>query len=214
VRSFLVVTCLATFALGFGRSASAGLPPCCNSTVPSTIPVVGHDGSGLPDAIGEITVVVRDLANNPVEGAMVVLDFSNCTELRLCAGAHDPGVFVDCPTRTVRRLTDVNGRALFRVTGWSVATPGTPGAPYHSGKIYADGVLLGSPNVAIYDLDGNGLSAADLSAFLADFFSGSNPARSDYDDNGTVGANDLSKWLSAYFAGGSVANCSPEGPCP
>ena len=214
MRTLLVVSCFAALTCGFVSPVRAGLPPYSNSTIPAMIPVVGRDPNGVPDPIGEVTVVVRDFANNPIEGAMVVLDFSACTELRICADAHVAGVFVDCPTRTVRRLSDAAGRAVFRVVGWSTAVPGTPGAPHNSGKIYADGVLLGSVSVAIYDLDAHGLSPSDLSAWLADFFSGNNPARDDYDGTGLVTAGDLGKWLGAFFAAGSITNCSPDGSCP
>ena len=214
VRSLLVVSCLAALTWSFAASASAGLPNPANSTIPACIPVMGHNAAGVPDPLSQVEVIYRDLANNPIAGAMIVFDFSACTELRLCASDHDPGIFVDCPTRTVRRLTDANGRATFRVMGWSVATPGTPGYPNNSSKIYADGVLLGSPGVEIYDLDRNGLGAADLADWLTDFFSGNNPARGDYDCSLSLGASDLGTWLKAYFANGSTANCSPEGPCP
>ena len=214
LRTLLVACCCVLLACSVATPARAGFPPYWNSTVPPMIPVVGHDAAGNPDPVGDITISVRDLANNPVAGAMVVLDLSACTELRLCAGSHDPNVFVDCSTKTVRRLTDANGLVHFRVMGWSVGVPGTPGAPYNSAKVYADGVLLASPSVSIYDLDGHGLGAADLSAWLTDFFSGSNAARDDYDATQTVAAADLSAWLKAFFAGGSIANCVPEGLCP
>lgn len=214
MRTLLLLACFAVLGCGVVTSASAGLPPPPNGTIPSVIPILGRSSSGVPDPRAEATVIVRDLANNPVSGAMVVLDFSACSELKLCADAHEPGVFVDCATHTVRRLTDATGSAVFRVTGWSTAPPGAPGAPYRSAKVYADGVFFGSANAAIYDLDTGGLGAADLSRWLSDFFSSNNPARDDYDDSGSVGPNDLSMWLKAYFASGSITNCTPEGPCP
>ena len=216
MRAFARLSILLVFT-AFPALARAQIivePPPNNSVVPALIPVVGHGASGLPDPTGEIEVIVRDFSNQLVPGALVVLDFGDCTELRLCADAHDPGVTVDCATRTVRRSSDASGSARFRVMGWSVAAPGTPGAPVHSAMVFADGVLLGRPTVAIYDLDAQGLGAADLADWLRDFFSGLDPARGDYDGSGALSASDLSKWLTAYFAGGSVANCSPEGPCP
>ena len=214
MRSVLVVMSCAVLACGGVRAANAGLPPENNSTIPAMIPIVGHDGAGLPDPIGEVEVSVRDLANNPVVGSLVVLDFSQCTELRLCADAHDPGVTVDCAQRTVRRLSDAQGKARFRVMGWSTGIPGGPGAPRNAAKVYADGVLLGSPNVSIYDLDGGGVGPADLAAWLGDFFANTGLERDDYDNSELVGPSDLSMWLKAYFSSGSIANCSPGGPCP
>jgi len=219
VRSPFLRCCLAVLASAVlaapGRAQIIVEPPCCsNTTIPACIAVMGRNSAGVPDPLSEATVTVRDLANQPVAGASIVIDFSACAELRLCSDPHDPGVIVDCAARSVRTLTNAAGVARFRVTGWSVATPGTPGSPDHSGKIFADGVLLGSPSVQIYDLDRNGLSAPDLSDWLADFFSGNDAARGDYDCSGLLGPSDLSEWLRAYFAGGSTSNCSPEGPCP
>src|SRR5262249_30680712 len=115
----------------------------------------------------------------------------------------------------VRRLTDANGTAIFRIMGWSTAVSSTPGAPYNSGRVYGDGVLLSSPSIAIYDLDGHGLGPSDLSSWLGDFFGGNNPARGDYDGTGSpLGPNDLSKWLTAFFRSGSIQMCMPEGTCP
>jgi len=219
VRSPLVTCCLAALTLTVlaapGRAQIIIEPPCCsNSTIPACIAIMGRNSAGVPDPLSEATVTVRDLANQPVAGASIVIDFSACTELRLCSDPHDPGVTVNCAARTVQSLTDAAGVARFRVTGWSVATPGSPGSPYHSAKIFADGVLLGSPSVQLYDLDRNGLGAPDLSNWLADFFSGNNAARDDYDCSGSLGPPDLSAWLKAYFASGSSTNCVPEGPCP
>ena len=214
MRSLFVVACLATLACGFIPAASAGVPSPPNATFPRCIGIMGHNAGGIPDPLSEFVVTFRDLANNPVTGAMVVIDFSACTELRLCSDDHNPNIFVDCPTRTVRSLTNANGVATFRVMGWSVATSGTPGSPYDSAKVFADGLLLGSSTVQIFDLDKNGLGAGDLGSWLGDFFSGNNPARGDYDCSGTLGAADLGEWLGRYFASGSTANCSPEGPCP
>ena len=214
MRSLLVVSWVAALASAFAPPAGADLPEPPNSTIPSCIPIMGHNSAGIPDPQSQVEVIHRDLANNPIAGALVVLDFSSVPELRLCSDDHDPNMIVDCPTRTVRKLTDANGRATFRVMGWSIAAPGSPGAPYHSARVFADGVLLGTPSVSIFDLDRNGLSAADLGSWLADFFSGNDVARGDYDCTGSVGASDLGRWLGAYFASGSTANCSPEGPCP
>ena len=55
--------------------------------------------------------------------------------------------------------------------------------PTNKGK-----VLIGSPTVAAYDLDGaSGVGANDLSAWLTDFGSGQPYGRSDFDCSGGVG---------------------------
>jgi hypothetical protein len=74
-------------------------------------------------------------------------------------------------------------------------------------------VLLASPSVASFDLDGvSGVGAGDLSAWLQDFASGGDWARSDYDGDGRIGAADLSAWLTVFAAAGSVQSCAAS--CP
>lgn len=214
-RRSLVLTALTALALACAAPvARADDPGPLPWTVPHLIPVTGHDGVGHPDPAGEVTIVIRDLANNPVPGAQVVLDFSGCNELRLCADAHEAGVTVNCAAKTVSAFTNANGLVRLHVIGTSVAAPGGPGAGMSCARIYANGILGSLATVAIYDLSGgNGLTPADLSAWMDDFFSGSYVGRADYDDSGIVGPGDLSKWLEVFFAANSVLNCSPEGVC-
>lgn len=212
----LVASALALAAVCSVPSTSlAGFPEPANWTTPALIPVVGHDANGVPDSRGGILIVARDLANLPMPGVLVELDFSACTELQLCADPHDPDATVDCGARRVHKFTDQNGEVRFRVIGCSSAVPGTPGASYNCAQILGDGELKASPSVAIYDLTGcNGLGPADLSAWLDDFFGGLDPARADYDGTGSpLGPSDLALWLKAFFDAGSIANCSNGGPC-
>jgi hypothetical protein len=89
-------------------------------------------------------------------------------------------------------------------------------APAHApltGKVYADGVLLGNIGVGAYDQNGaGGVGGADLSRFLADFVLGTNPDRSDFNGAGGVGGADLSLWLAVFVAGAS--NTSSATYCP
>lgn len=178
-----------------------------NSTVPAAIVLVGS-ANGSPDAgMGQFTVVVRDLANNPVRGASVVVDLSNCADLALCDDQLDPTALVNCAAKTTRKFADGNGSVTFTVLGGSNGAGGAM-TLQAGGRIYANGVLIGSPMVAAYDLDdGGGVGANDLSAWLTDFGTGEAYGRSDYDASGTVGANDLSFWLSAFGAAGSTSSC-------
>jgi hypothetical protein len=147
----------------------AGVPSAANSTTPSCVPLVGST-AGVPDATGLITVVVRDLANNPLSGASVVVDISGCTELALCDDQLDANALVVCASQTTRKFTDGLGSVQFVVLGGG---QGPAATLLGGGKIFANGTLIGSPTVNSYDENGiGGLGAADLSTFLADFASG------------------------------------------
>jgi hypothetical protein len=209
---------LVAFACGLTSTAARAQiidPGPLNWDVPSLIPVVGHDANGVPDPRGEIRIVVRDFANLPVGGVVVVLDFSNCAELSLCADPHDPDATVNCAARTVTKVSAANGEVRFRVVGCSTAAPGGPGSGNNCARIYGDGVLAAFPTVAIYDLTGcDGLAPADLAAWLTDFLAGpGNLGRDDYDGSGSTGPADLSPWLEAFFDAQSVENDSGA-TCP
>jgi len=211
--SLLAVLCGGAHA-ATPRPALSTTPAPFNWVVPPMIPVVGHDANGVPDARGEVVVFIRDLANLPVPNSLVTLDFSGCPDLRLCTDSHDPDAVLNCALASVSKFTDVNGSARFRVVGCSVGIPGSPGSPWNCARIYADGVLGGSPYVASYDLVGcDGLTPVDISAWLEDFFGGNNPPRADLDGSGDLGAGDLGRFLDAFFASGSLLNCSPGGLC-
>jgi hypothetical protein len=202
--------------LAVALSASPGAPqmPCggCNSTTPACIMLVGSYG-GAPDAAaGQFTVIVRDLANNPLVGATVVIDISNAIDMAICSDQHDPSAVVDCAGGRVSKLTASDGSVTFTILGHSNGA-GNASSLLNSGRIFSNGTRIQSPTVAAYDLDGaNGVGAADLSAWLTDFGSGNPYGRSDYDCNGTVGAGDLSFWLTEFGAGTSAASCAVA--CP
>jgi hypothetical protein len=185
------------------QSARADLPPVSNSTIPSFIHLVGADPSGRPDAAGAFTVVVRDLANNPVVGSQVVVSFNDATDVALC-GVQGAGVTLS--SYGAGGVTGTNGAVTMTLLGHGI--PGAAPSPLHAVKIYADGVLLGFVPCSAFDLNGaGGVSGADLSLWLADFFSGANAARGDYDGNGHVGASDLSVWLGSFTRGTSTQSC-------
>jgi hypothetical protein len=205
-------TLLAVCGLLSAGAAIAHVPDPVNSECPATcIYVVGHNGV-VGDPVGNFCVTVRDFNNVPIENSSVVIDFSHC-DLQLCIDQKDPDALVDCVSQTVRKLTNVNGQACFRVLGKSRPALGCGGQPPGCVQILADGVFLCALNAPTFDLvnaaDGSGLGAADLSAFLSAFFCGTNPVRADYICDGTVGAGDLSKWLSVFFAANSAQNCPP-----
>jgi len=203
----------AAAGLLIASAAMAGVPSPGNSTVPACIRLVGSK-TGVPDPHGSFTVVVRDLANNPINGASVVIDLSGCTDLRMCNDQLDASATVNCAAKTTRKFTNVSGSVSFIVLGGS-RVPGGPITLQGGGKIYANGTQLSSPTVSAFDLDGgSGVGINDLSVWLTDFGTTGHPpfGRSDYDCNGAVGINDLSVWLTEFGFTTSIASCAVN--CP
>lgn len=195
--------------------AFAGVPSPGNSTIPVRVNLVGHDiGTGQPDgaqAFSSVTVTVRDLGNNPIANSSVVIDFSGCvSDTRLGDTQPFAGLTANCGTHGISALTDVAGVATFVIEGG-----GNASAPAHAsgaGKVYADGVLLGSINVGLYDLNGlTGVDGLDLSLFGADLFSVGTEDRADYDNSGTLDGLDLSVFGAALFG---TSNASAATYCP
>ena len=191
-------------------SARATLPSPSNSTAPACITLVGSDGANA-SALGTFTVIHRDLANNPIAGAQIVVDLSSASDMRLCAQQVAPGITVDCPNGRASAITDANGVATFTLLGGSVGGSGV--SLLNGGRIFADGILIRSTTVSAYDLDGHsGVGANDLATWLSDFGSGQPYGRSDYDCSGGLGANDFSLWLSAFGGGTQLVSCAAT--CP
>lgn len=209
--SFRNAALLVAAALFGAPAATAQIPSPANSTVPPCISLVGSVG-GVPDAAGTFTVTVRDLANNPMIGAAVEIDLSNCPDLGLCQNQLDPNVTLACLPKTALKVTNAFGQATFILLGGSNNAAGITGA--NAGRIRANGILIGSPTVSAYDLDGAGnpaVGANDLGWWLFDFASGNYYGRSDYDCSGNIGANDLSLWLARFGSGASAGpSCVPK----
>lgn len=202
---FLLATTIA------GR-AQASLPPIGNAIVPACITLVGSAGAVPATAFGDFHVVFLDLANNPVPDVAITIDLSGCPDLHLCADQLDPAATVDCARKTVTKRTDQSGTVHFTLLGGSNGA-GNAVTFLNGGKIFGDGLFLGSPTVSAFDLDGaNGVSVNDLSVWLSDFGSTQPFGRSDYDCNGGVNINDLSLWLSAYGSGAQSTPCAST--CP
>jgi hypothetical protein len=198
MRSILIALALAATAL----PAVAGTPMPGNSTLPARIYIVGSNGVTADAPFGQFQVTVRDLANNPVGGSTVMVDFSPITELRIASNQLDAATVTNCPHRFVKRITDDSGTAALTVMGRANGL--SPQAGVLHANVYADGVLIGQVPVSIYDLDGtNGLGANDISLWLGDFAAPQFYGRGDYDGDGRLGANDLSLWIGAMGAGGS-----------
>ena len=161
-------TLLSACALLVATAAMAGVPSPGNCTSPAFIRVVGAlTQTATPDSTaGKFSVIVRDLANNPISGSNVVVDFSGCNDIKIASNQIHPYV-TNCVTKSVSQNTDGTGTAAFTLLGssWNAGTYTALGCS----KIYADGVLLSSPTVAAFDLDGaTGVTTADLSVWLAE----------------------------------------------
>ena len=204
---------LLLLALSALPSAARATPPSpANSTVPSCISLVGSHGSVPAHAFGAFGVTIRDLANNPVPGAMVTVDLSGCPELYLCADQLDPDATVNCVQKTVSKHADALGMVHFTLLGGSIGA-GQAVTPLNGGKLFWDGQLLGSPTVSAFDLDGSGgVSINDLSVWIGDFGTTQPFGRCDYDCNASVGINDLSLWLRAFGSNTQTESCAPR--CP
>ena len=197
--------------------ATACVPSSQLCSTPAIIRLVGSAG-GVADApAGSFTVVVRDLANNPVPGAAVVLDLSGCPDATICPDQLDPNEVVNLTAKTVRKFVDANGQATFTIVGGSTGNGNAAvvsngavikGLVNGAVRIFGNGTLLGSPNFATYDLDGSGgLGPTDLSVFLTDIASGTPFARSDFSGDGVLNATDMCLWLTTFAAGRSVQSC-------
>ena len=152
----------------------AAVPSAANCTLPACM------GSS-PDGSFVSTIIVRDIANNPVAGSHLTLDFSSC------------GIFVPCTfpcagcaahtsSRTVTKTADANGVATFdlRVGG---------ACGNERVTISADGVYLGT--AAFTPLDQNGdLSVTGADLVRVQVAESTGDLSCDFDCSGTVTAAD------------------------
>jgi len=137
----LLVTAL-LLVMGSGV-AMAAVPSAANSTSPPCL---------APCPMGDVafTVVVRDLANNPIAGSTVVFTFINCPSAFLCPQKPNDDYIVNLVSRTIQATTNASGTVTIhpRVGGTG---------PVGSVGLFADGVLLRSYALASPDQDGNGV---------------------------------------------------------
>ena len=138
-------------------AASAGVPSPANSTTPACMAL-------CPLGDMHFVVTVRDIANNPVAGSLVVLDFSGCPNAFLCPQRPNDPYVLDPATRSLRMFTDASGKVDFPARVGGVGPAG-------SVKLFADGVFLNSYALASPDQNGNGVAVTivdvDEALFLA-----------------------------------------------
>jgi hypothetical protein len=192
-------------------AAFAGIPSAANSTIPAFIDVVGQAG-GVPDALGAYTVTIRDAGNNPLPNATVGLDFSGCTDIKIC---DDVGQNTTVVCSVVTGITDALGQFTFIVCGGAINDLGNePGAGLGCVAVTADGISMGSITATACDENGAdpsgtaGCDITDLSSWLADWGSGSYYGRSDFDHDTALLITDLSFWLTLWGTGGSASGCN------
>lgn len=206
-------TILVALGLVAASAAMAGIISPANCTVPAFIKVVGTSGAGVPDPRGEGTVIVRDAGNICIAGAVVRLNFDNCTDMRLCNGAA-----VTCTAGGIQSYyatTDLAGVATFTVIGGGrgIFTVGS-GIGAGCVTISADGITLGTATANVYDLNGqttggNGVKITDLPLFMKDWGNAAvYRGRSDYSQNGSIQITDLPPWMKLWGAAASVSGCS------
>lgn len=211
-RNILVVVALLVAAAP--PAARADLPSPVNWIIPPYLTLVGQNGGGIPDSIGGYTVVIRDLANNPIANASIYLDFGACTDVRFCA--VQPSNIVECSHDVVRGFTDAAGSITFLVLGAGRTTGGTPGAGVTCLNVLVEGVSGRHVTVCAPDLNGAvaqpGVDVTDLAAWLRDFGMGVYVGRSDFNHDGGLGIADLAVWLRILGSGASSVGCTTY--CP
>ncbi len=165
--------------------------------------IVGQQTAhGEVDPVGQLDVLGCDLGPLgclPSTGE-VTLDFSDCPDITISMQHDYPGLIYRSCT-LVGAMTDANHYAHFRIVGHTLRTGCSPSPGLV--KVSYRGMPRGTLKVACFDQDGDGVGASDLSLVLADLGCGVYRSRSDFDGSGTLGPNDLSIFLSVYFANGS-----------
>ena len=176
-----VLPALAVCLLGVSHgSAQGAVPSAANSTVPACL---------VACPLGDITfsVLVRDLANNPVASSSVVLDFSSCPDAFICTtpGMTPDPYIVDIGSRTIRMFSDSYGYANFplRLGGLCALT---------TVRVFADGVQLATRGLASPDQTGNGMVVGVIDTDYQVFASklGTNDPTADFDCDGDVDVDD------------------------
>jgi hypothetical protein len=211
-------------ALPLPAQASPGSP--VTSTVPCGITLVARRANGSADPAGTFTIVVRGISGNPVPFSDIVFNFAGCPDVSICSVQPGPGVAAACGAgqRMIQATTDQQGALTLTLVGGVLGRSNS--ASSGCMKIYAGGILLtdgvNKPVVQVSALDetgGDGLTPADLSLWLSDYFDPSYQPRSDFDYGSAcspkVSPTDLSLWLTSYF-GGYVEGCNSGGGtlCP
>src|SRR5262245_41708469 len=133
MRRLVTILLLALAVCVQSNFARAGVPSPQNSTFPSCLAL-------CPFGDIPFSFVIRDLANNPLNGASVVLDFSPCPEAHICA-TQPPDHLLNLLGRTIRIFTDANGQGKFQAHVGGNCSASTV-------NVLANGPLMGTLGLA------------------------------------------------------------------
>lgn len=232
IRKAMLFACAGVLV---ASAAMAAVPSPANSSIPcgggsppggaNSLWLVGTNvGGTTADPHGAQTITVRDFAGNPIAGSAVVIDFTAClsaSDMGICSVQPvSSGVSTYCGVGTpqLNAVTGPSGDVTFKVVGGAHNNGAhVPGVSIKCGEVYADGVHLGTINVAACDQDGNGkVNPADVSASFTDSldYTGSGGAifraRTDLDCNGKDNPADISLLFVVSLGGASGGvSCSP-----
>lgn len=228
-------TLLTACGLLIGGAAMASVPSAansdlgdCDNNVATTDPCINVVGgttplgvSAGPDPAGQLSITIRDFSNLAMPGIPVRIDFSGCTDVKICQSTNGVlGQVVDCVLNFVENTTDGSGIALFNIYGGGSNLGNSPGAQFPCAQVFADGTPMGALTAIVFDQDGvlsggNGMDGADISAALTDLNSGNYYGRSDYSPDGAIDGVDISEALTYLNLGASSVGCpASPGYCP
>jgi len=193
-------------------AAMAGVPSATTSTQPAGISLVGSSGGVAdPTTFGASTYTIRDASNNPVPGSVVIMNFTACTDARLCSANQPANMTVNCGSKTVSGVTDAVGAVTFRIVGGGLTSGAAITAPCIS--VTADGVPMNTIRSSTFDINGaGGLTLADITLAKNDFSTNPARTRSDFNKSGSITLADITIIKNVFTAGASNTSCATY--CP
>lgn len=205
-------TLLTAVGLLVAAGAMANVPVPANSSQPNGINFVGHNG-GIADvtSFGAATYTIRDGSNTPISGVDVVMNFSACTDVRICSVTQPAGILVNCASKEVRATTNASGVATFRIVGGGLTSGAAVTSPCVT--VSCQTVPLNTLRVGTFDINGaGGLTAADVTLAKNDLNTNPTRTRSDFNKSTTITAADITILKNVLNGAGSAASCATY--CP
>jgi hypothetical protein len=196
LRYRALVPSLLLICASLAMPAFAGIPDPAHCTVPPCLVL-------CPAGDDTFTVVVRDIAGNPVSGVRVRLEFASCSSgpsIVVCSWDCCPGLIIDGLHELVRTDSDANGVAKFGAKMGGLCEGSTVGVS--AGSVHLADVHLASP-----DQNGNLVVGADDAQHVHDLIGTTDPG-ADFDCDGIVTQADYD-WLVNNHGGHSCAGIVP-----